>query len=62
MNIFLADTQCQQCGLLIIKNKHTLYRRKGCMKNFCKSLRGHSRKNVTANKRRNKPHQYTKVC
>ena len=44
-----------------IENKHTLYRRKDCMKKFCESLREHvkhiidfEKKNVTVNKRRTK--------
>ena len=53
-----------------IKNKHTLYRRKDCMKKFCESLREHA-KNITDFEKKNmlpltkeeqKSHQDANVC
>ena len=42
-SIFLVDVQCQQSWDLTIKKKHKLYRRKDCMKKFCKSLTEHTK-------------------
>ena len=40
-------------GFKHIKNKHTLYRGKDCMKTFCESLKEHAiKKNVAFNKQR----------
>ena len=53
-----------------IKDKHTLYSRKDCMKKFYASLREHARniidfekkKMIPLTKEELKPHQDTKVC
>ena len=44
VSIFLVDIQSQQFGPFDHRgNKHTLYRRKDCIKKFCTSLREHAK-------------------
>ena len=36
-----------------IENKHDVYRRKDCIKNFCEFLREHAKKIINFNKKKN---------
>ena len=38
-----------------IENKHTLYRKKDCMKKFCKSMKEHAQNVVSFEKNKMKP-------
>ena len=53
MIIFLANIQCQQFqGFDRIEKKDTLYRREGCIKKFCGSLREHAKNKIDLEKKK----------
>ena len=53
-----------------IEDKHTLYRKKDCMKKFCESLREHARSIIDFEKKKMllltrkelEPHEDAKIC